>query len=167
MATLIRLLLASSLTLFLPWAAADEHGDAAALKAALDQPSRPEADRARDAGRKPAEVITFLGFEEGMRVMDVIAAGGYYTEVLSIAVGEDGTVYAQNPPAVLQFRDGANDKALTERLANDRLANVIRLDADFGELNLATPRCIASNGRTSSNRPVKPASSWRPRASCW
>jgi len=136
MTKLTHLLLASSLTLFLPSAGADEHGDAATLDAALKHSPRPEADEARDAGRKPAAVLTFLGFEEGMRVMDIIAAGGYYTDVLSVAVGENGTVYAQNPPAVLKFRDGANDKALTERLANDRLANVIRLDADFAELDL-------------------------------
>ena len=118
-----------------PWSAGDEHG-ADMLRQALDQPARPEADKVRDAGRRPAEVVTFLGFEEGMRVMDMIAAGGWYTEVLSLAVGADGTVYAQNPPAVLAFRDGANDKALTERLADDRLPNVIRIDADFADLDL-------------------------------
>lgn len=117
------------------WAAADQTG-ADALRQALDTSSRSEADKARDPGRKPADVVAFLGFGNGMRVMDMIAAGGWYTEVLSIAVGEDGTVYAQNPPAVLKFRDGANDKALTERLAGDRLANVIRVDADFADLDL-------------------------------
>ena len=136
MIKLSHLLLATTLAVVAPWVSAEEHGDAAALQSALDASSRPGTDKARDPGRKPAEVLTFLGFEEGMRVMDMIAAGGYYTEVLSVAVGEHGTVYAQNPPAVLKFRDGANDKTLTERLANDRLANVIRLDADFAEIDL-------------------------------
>jgi|TARA_B110000240_G_C13183263_1_gene318691 predicted methyltransferase len=44
----------------------------------------------------------FLGIGKGMTVVDVIAAGGYYTEVLSVAVGASGKVYAQNPAAVLQ-----------------------------------------------------------------
>ena len=131
-----RLLPTLALVALMPWAFADQPG-ADALRQALDSPSRSEADRMRDAGRKPAEVVAFLGFEEGMRVMDMIAAGGWYTEVLSLAVGEDGTVYAQNPPAVLRFREGANDKALTERLADARLANVIRVDADFADLDLA------------------------------
>ena len=39
-------------------------------------------------------------------------------EVLSYAVGPDGTVYAQNPAFVLKFREGANDKEMTLRLAN-------------------------------------------------
>lgn len=133
--TVTRLLLSAVLLAFTTLAAADQHG-AQALRTALDNPSRPAADKARDAGRKPAEVVAFLGIEPGDTVMDVIAAGGYYTEVLSNAVGEEGTVYAQNPPAVLQFRDGANDKALTERLANDRLPNVERLDADLQNLEL-------------------------------
>ncbi len=104
------------------------------LRALLASESRSEADRARDAGRKPADVIDFLGIEPGMRVMDVIAAGGYYTEVLSLAVGADGEVVAQNPPGVLQFRDGANEKAISARLADNRLPNVSRLNADLGEI---------------------------------
>lgn len=135
MTILLRVLLTLMLLGGAPWASADESA-ADVLRQTLDHASRSEADRMRDAGRRPAEVVTFLGFEQGMRVMDMIAAGGWYTEVLSVAVGEDGTVYAQNPPAVLAFRDGANDRALTERLADGRLANVIRVDADFAELDL-------------------------------
>lgn len=103
------------------------------LRALLASESRPEEDRARDAGRKPADVIDFLGIEPGMKVMDVLAAGGYYTEVLSLAVGSDGEVVAQNTPGMLQFRDGAYEKAISERLAEDRLPNVSRLNANFGE----------------------------------
>lgn len=133
--TTVRLLLAAALLTLAPWAAADDHS-AAALESALDAASRPADDKARDAGRKPAQVLTFLGISDGDSVMDVMAAGGWYTEVLSIAVGDEGTVYAQNPPAMLQFRDGAYDKALTERLAGDRLPNVKRVDADFGALGI-------------------------------
>ncbi|MYE13073.1 MAG: class I SAM-dependent methyltransferase [Gammaproteobacteria bacterium] len=96
------------------------------------------ADRARDAGRRPAEVLAFLGIGSGMTVMDLIAAGGYYTEVLSLAVGPTGKVYSQNPPRVLQFRDGANEKALSARLADGRLANVERVnEQDLGATGVA------------------------------
>ena len=40
------------------------------------------------------QVLEFLGIGEGDKVMDVIASGGYYTEVLAEAVGPDGLVYA-------------------------------------------------------------------------
>ena len=104
------------------------------LRALLASESRPAEDRARDAGRKPADVIEFLGIESGMRVMDVYAAGGYYTEVLSLAVGPDGEVVAQNPPGLLQVRDGTYEKQISARLADGRLPNVSRLNADFGEI---------------------------------
>lgn len=130
-----RTLIAAVLLAVAPWAAADDHG-ADALRQELTGSSRSDADKARDAGRKPAEVIAFLGFAKGDTVMDVIAAGGWYTEVLSVAVGPDGKVYAQNPAAVLQFRDGANDKELSARLAGDRLPNVERVDAEFADLEI-------------------------------
>ena len=104
------------------------------LRMRLASEDRAESDRARDAGRRPADVVAFLGIESGMRVMDVIAAGGYYTEVLSLAVGEDGHVVAQNTPGVLKFRDGANEKAISARLAGNRLPNVTRLNKDFADL---------------------------------
>ncbi|MGH8223867.1 MAG: class I SAM-dependent methyltransferase [Woeseiaceae bacterium] len=97
----------------------------------LAESDRPTEDKARDAGRKPADVIAFLGIEPGMRVLDVIAAGGYYTEVLSIAVGEDGQVVAHNTDRVLEMREGINEKTLSARLADNRLPNVIRLNRNF------------------------------------
>jgi predicted methyltransferase len=75
--------------------------------------------------------MTFFGVERGMTVMDVIASGGYMTDVLATAVGPTGKVYAQNPPAFLQFGGGRYDKAITARLANNRLPNVVRVDADL------------------------------------
>lgn len=107
------------------------------LATRLAADSRPAEDRARDAGRKPAAVIAFLGIAPGMTVVDLIAAGGYNTEVLSIAVGPEGKVYAQNNAYVLQMGEGANDKAMTARLAGGRLPNVQRLDREIAELGLA------------------------------
>ena len=97
---------------------------------------RSDEDKARDAARRPAEVLDFLGIGAGMTVMDLLASGGWYTEVLSVAVGPEGTVYAQNPPMLLGFNDNAYDKAITARLADNRLPNVIRVDRDEGETGL-------------------------------
>lgn len=108
---------------------------AADLRSMLSSDSRSADDRARDAGRKPADVVEFLGIEPGMAVIDVIAAGGYYTEVLSLAVGPEGSVVAHNPAFVLEFREGANEKAITARLADNRLPNAARLNKEFGELS--------------------------------
>jgi predicted methyltransferase len=111
----------------------------AELSAALsNSETRAEADKARDADRKPAQVVAFLGIDEGMTVIDLVAAAGYYTEVLSHAVGPSGKVYMHNFPQAFAGDRGARTLAAVEaRLANDRLANVERLDRDFSDLGLA------------------------------
>jgi predicted methyltransferase len=111
--------------------------EAGPLASALTADTRSAEDRARDAGRRPAEVVAFLGITPGMRVIDLIAAGGYYTEVLSLAVGPEGKVYAQNNEYVLKLRDGANERAMTARLADGRLPNVERVDREIVDLGLA------------------------------
>lgn len=126
-----------ALGLFGPTTLSLASDDTAALRDALNGPSRSDADKARDAGRKPAEVLHYLGIGSGMTVLDVMAGSGYYTEVLSLAVGKSGTVYAQNRPSTLEWRDGVVDKALTQRLAGNRLSNVKRIDAPFAETGLA------------------------------
>jgi len=103
------------------------------LGATLAAAARSEADTTRDASRKPAEVLGFLGIETGMHVIDLMAAGGWYSEVLSIAVGDDGSVDAQNSPLILSFRDGAYGVDLSERIV-DRLTNVTRVDSSWAEL---------------------------------
>lgn len=104
------------------------------LGALLANSSRSAEDQARDAGRKPAAVIEFLGIKSGMRVLDVIAAGGWYTEVLALAVGPGGHVVAQNPPVILEMREGANEKAISARLAGNRLPNVSRMNSGFEDI---------------------------------
>jgi len=107
------------------------------LATRLESGNRSETDKARDAGRQPAAVVTFLGIKRGMTVVDLLAAGGYYTEVLSEAVGPNGRVYAQNTAFLLKMRDGANETAMAARLAGDRLPNVERLDREINDLGLA------------------------------
>ena len=65
--------------------------------------ARPEEDRARDAARQPAEVLVAAGIGRGTTVMDLASSGGWYAEVLSVAVGDEGTVYAQNAPEWLEW----------------------------------------------------------------
>jgi predicted methyltransferase len=66
------------------------------LAAAQD---RPAADVARDAARKPAEMVAFAGVKPGQTVADMIPGGGYFTRVFSLAVGPKGKVVAIIPAA--------------------------------------------------------------------
>ena len=105
-------------------------------QAGLQDKARPEADKKRDAGQKPVEVLQVLGVKSGMRVLDLLASGGYYTEVLSHRVGAKGEVLAHNNKFLLAVMDGRFDKEMTARLANDRLANVTRFQKELGPLGL-------------------------------
>jgi predicted methyltransferase len=75
----------------LPFASAQ---DAGAYKAAIEHKAR-EADRKDDAKRKPAEFLGFAQVRPGMQVLDVAAGGGATSELVALAVGDKGTVYAQ------------------------------------------------------------------------
>lgn len=116
--------------------AIDPQGAAPRLSLAMAAPRRPPADKELDTTRKPLGVIEFFGIAEGMHVLDVNAAGGYYTELLAAAVGPTGIVYAQNDIAALERQNGQIRGELDARLANDRLPNVFRLDEDLENLEL-------------------------------
>jgi predicted methyltransferase len=104
-----------------------QQDQAARMRTALASPQRPAEDKARDAARKPIEVVQFLGIRDGMTVVDVIAAGGWFTEVLSAAVGPNGKVYAQNPQFFTQ-REGFTER---ERELHERLGNVEPVHGDL------------------------------------
>ncbi len=99
---------------------------------ALENPGRTDADRARDVGRRPAEVLEFLGIVPGMDVLDMFSGGGYYTEMLSHVAGSTGSVIAHSNQAYAQF---VGEEA-TNRFANGRLANVRVLMAENDALDL-------------------------------
>lgn len=99
---------------------------------AVANDARPEADRARDAGRKPAEILEFLDIQPGMTVLDMFSGGGYYTEILSYTVGDSGLVIAQSNEAYLQF---VGDE-FEQRYLGGRLTNAQILMAENNELEL-------------------------------
>lgn len=104
-------------------------------------PNRSDDDKVRDAQRKPDQVLTFLGLRSGDTVLDIWSSGGWYSEVLSIVVGPEGKVLSQNSPAVLAFRDGYYDQALSVRLDGDRLPNVERINTTVAEAGI-TPASV-------------------------
>jgi len=85
-------------------------------RAFVDNPIRTDRDRQMDASRKPTQFLAFAQVGPGMRVLDVSAGAGYTTQIMALAVGPSGKVWAQsqNPPP-----------ALTKRLADHPQANVV------------------------------------------
>ena len=64
------------------------------IAAAVADSNRPDADKQRDANRKPAEVLAFAGVKPGAQVAEFFPGGGYFTRIFSKAVGSAGHVYA-------------------------------------------------------------------------
>jgi predicted methyltransferase len=69
-----------------------------AIAAAVADPARPQADRDRDADRKPAETIAFAGLKPKQRIADLLPGGGYFTRIFSGVVGPKGQVIAVATP---------------------------------------------------------------------
>lgn len=87
---------------------------------AVADPSRPAADSARDAARHPGEILALAGVKPGDTVVDYIMGGGYFTRLLSAAVGPKGTVYAFQPAEFIKFKAqyGEDQKAVAAALPN-------------------------------------------------
>jgi predicted methyltransferase len=70
-----------------------------ALVVTLASAERPEADKVRDADRKPAELMAFAGVRAGSKIAEIAPGGGYFTRLLSLAVGPRGHVWTANTRA--------------------------------------------------------------------
>jgi predicted methyltransferase len=69
----------------------------ASVTAAVSDKSRPAEDTARDADRKPAEMLVFAGVKPGDKVIELVPGKGYFTRIFAKAVGPSGHVYAFIP----------------------------------------------------------------------
>ena len=104
------------------------------LQRAMTNSSRPAQDKTRDPIRKAPKILQFMGVKEGNTVLDVIAMGGWYTEVLSYAVGENGKVYMQNNPIPI------TEKSADER--NERLSRLSNVENWIGAITDIPPNSI-------------------------
>jgi predicted methyltransferase len=98
---------------------------------AVAHAGRTEADLKRDVTDRPADVLRLAGIKPGMRVADVLAGDGYYSELLSYIVGPKGTVLLINNAAFDGWSDG-----LQTRIAANRLPNVEHQTLDLNHMNL-------------------------------
>lgn len=75
----------------------------AAYDMAVNDANRPADDVAKDAVRKPAETLAFARVMPGQTVAEVLPGGGYFTRLLSKAVGPNGKVISIVPASALTF----------------------------------------------------------------
>jgi predicted methyltransferase len=69
------------------------------VTAAVSDSGRPATDTARDAMRKPAEMVVFATIKPGSNVLEILPGGGYFTRIFSKAIGPTGHLYAAVPDA--------------------------------------------------------------------
>lgn len=100
------------------------------ITASLADAGRPDADKARDAARHPAEILAFAGVKPGDRVGDFIIGGGYFTRIFARAVGDEGRVYAFQPSQFILFNSqyGKDLEAVAAAYPN-----VVPLKASLGD----------------------------------
>ena len=96
---------------------------------AFPEPDRPVAkittdtwsdEETRDKAGEAERVMSLLGVEEGMRVADVGAGGGYYTVRLARRIGPSGHVLAED--IIPRYLEGLQERVQREQLSNVTVA---------------------------------------------
>jgi predicted methyltransferase len=80
------------------------------IRNAVESSSRSAEHKARDANRKPAEVLTLSGVKPGDNVVEFASFGQYFTTLLSDIVGAKGKVHMYDLPYT-EERAGAASRA--------------------------------------------------------
>jgi len=124
-------IIAALLATAVPAAAWAEPADVAASVAATT--SRTEANVKLDEGRKPAELLSFLGLQKGMRVLDMFGANQYWAEIVAPAVGPDGFVVVWQPN---QFISDKRKATFAEFAAKQK--NVLLINSPFEQPSIGT-----------------------------
>ena len=132
----MRLLLSAALLALATACTTTTQSSQTVIAAALADPSRPSADRERDADRKPAELLAFAEVGRGDKVADFIMGGGYFTRILAAVVGPAGRVYAYQPTEFIGFR---SDYAREQDEAVLGRANAVPVRASLGDFAFAEP----------------------------
>jgi predicted methyltransferase len=110
------------------------------IAAAVADGSRPDADKQRDPDRKPAEVLAFVGVKSGAKIAELLPGGGYFTRMLSKAVGSSGHVYALVPARLADAPADVDFAARVKVIAADpNYANVSVVVEPFSQLSVPTP----------------------------
>jgi predicted methyltransferase len=106
-----------------------------AVTAAVNDPARPQADKDRDAMRRPAAMLAASGIKSGDKVIELAPGGGYMTRLLSKLVGPTGKVYAANLPT---FNEKMKSGPL-QITGNPTYNNVAVIEMPYSELKAPEP----------------------------
>lgn len=100
------------------------------VRDAVESKERAPAMTARDADRKPAELLALSGVKPGDRVVEFASFGQYFTTLISPIVGEKGLVYMYDLPYT-EARAGAASRDFVAKHPNSRYELV-----DYNQIKL-------------------------------
>jgi predicted methyltransferase len=83
--------------------------------------ARSEANLKLDEGRKPAELLGFLGLERGMHVIDMFGANRYWAEIIAPAIGPEGRLIVWQPTQFMNDKRKADFDAFAAKAGNAAL----------------------------------------------
>ena len=85
------------------------------ILSAVEHENRPEADRERDANRKPAEVLDFFNIKTTDKIGEINSGRGYLSSIMAHALTDGGLVYAHaSPMSVERWKGNPIEKRLKE-----------------------------------------------------
>jgi len=76
----------------------------------IASPVRTDQDRRMDAARHPAEFLPFTQVRPGMQALDIAAGAGYTSQLIALAVGPTGKLWAQSPQPGAALRKRLEDQ---------------------------------------------------------
>ncbi|MBB5745494.1 putative methyltransferase [Brevundimonas variabilis] len=100
---------------------------------AISDPLRPTEEVARDALRKPLEMLAFAEIGAGDRVADIRPGAGYFTRLFARSVGETGKVYAFVPNRTMARENGPADALVAA------YPNVVRVNGSLDAMTFDEP----------------------------
>lgn len=86
--------------------------------AVANSSARSEANVSLDESRKPAEVLSFLGLERGMNVIDMFGGNRYWAEIIAPAIGPEGRLIVWNPTQFTNDKRKADFAAFAAKQPN-------------------------------------------------
>ena len=99
------------------------------VRDALDSELRSDEDRKRDAYENVEAILRTSGVARGMRVVDLRAADGYFTQILALAVRRNGKTWGNNDPV---RTDSAMAAAWDKRLHGPGAADIASIAVASG-----------------------------------
>lgn len=88
------------------------------IASAMASPDRRPDNVKLDEGRKPAQVLAYLGLKAGMNVLDLFGANGYWAELMAPAIGPKGHDTIWEPTQFYSDKAKAYTAALTSKHPN-------------------------------------------------